>query len=213
MPGALIVLRTSDGVRIIERSSAPCSFGGRSTIDPMDMRHLIIVIGMFASVATAQEPRRPSHVDPPLIAADSVRNMLVLAGRAVVASIMATVSDSAPVCVSFAEGRERYRATATEHRMLSDGRVAVLDRTDCPETYANMIAYVDSLGRPLQRRPPGYVDPRYVELVLPVQWSMFTVIVEVEVSQGTSSDTYQCLRNRTATNQAFSCRVIRHAVS
>ena len=175
---------------------------------------IIIIIGVLATVVTAQAPRRPSRtVDPPPIAADSVRNVLVLPGRGVVASIMATVSDSAPVCVSFAEGRERYRATAEEHRILSDGRVTVLDSTDCPETYASMFTYVDSLGRPQHPRPPGYVDPRGVELVLPLQWSMFTVIAEVRVSQGTSIDTYQCLRNRTATNQPFSCRVIRHAVS
>lgn len=176
---------------------------------------IMAIVGLGAgAVGAAQVPGRVSRTaHPPLVAADSVRNVLVLAGRAVVASVLATGSDSAPVCVSFAEGRERYRATEAERRMLSDGRVAVLDATDCPETYASMFTLVDSLGRPIERRPPGYVDPRYVELMLPVQWSMYSVIVDVRVQHGMSTDTYQCLRRRTATNQPFSCRAIRHAVS
>ena len=180
----------------------------------MNMRSLVILVGTLASVATAQAPARSSHaVDPPLVAADSIRNVLVFAGHAVVASVLATVSDSAPVCVSFAEGRERYRATAEERRMLSDGRVAVMDRTDCPETYASMFTYVDSLGRPQHPRPLGYVDPRYIELVLPVKWSLYSVIAEVRLAQGMRTDTYECLGNRRARNQPFSCRVIRQSVS
>jgi hypothetical protein len=170
---------------------------------------ILLTVARVAMAQTSHGP--PNTVDPPLVAADSIRNMLVLAGRAVVMSVLATASDAAPVCVSFADGTARYRATVSERRMLSDGHV--LDRTDCPATYTNMITHVDSLGGPLRPRPSGYVDPRYVELVLPVQWSLYTVIVQVRVSQGTSIDTYECLRSRKATNQPFSCRIIRRAVS
>jgi hypothetical protein len=172
------------------------------------------MIGATSAFVDAQVQRTPSRPpDLPLAIDDSTRAMLVSAGRVVLATILETVRDTAPVCVSFADGSKRYRVSPAERAALSDRRRAVVDRTECPETYAGMIALVDSLGRPMHVQPPGYVDPRYVELVLPITWSMFSVIAQVRVTQGTEIDRYECRRSRTASDHPFACRVVERSVS
>lgn len=160
--------------------------------------------------AVGQAPRGAAiHLDPPAILADSVRSTLVLAGQAAMAKVLSTVNDTAPNCVSFAQGNERFRAAASELLMLSDGHRTVVHRTDCPATYAGMAVSNIPTDPSLATPPTGYVNPRYVELLLPIRWSTYTAIAQIRVTQSLGSTVWECYRSRTPTERPIACRPIR----
>ena len=130
--------------------------------------------------------------DPLPTLANSVRMSLVAAGRQVLVGNLAGVRDTAPVCVTFIDGNRTYRASPFQLRELNDGRRRVVARTACPRTYVSMIAGRDADGRSYDSIPAGYVDPRYLELVIPDGKAQEREVIEVRVLQGTQTDIYSC---------------------
>src|SRR3954463_11039354 len=80
--------------------------------------------------------------DPPLEVADSVRGVLLMAGHELLTQVLAATRDTAAVCVSFARGTERFRGDPSDLRALAIDPRTIVNRTDCPPTYASMIAFV-----------------------------------------------------------------------
>jgi hypothetical protein len=163
----------------------------------------ITTIGM---IAIGQVPHAAAmHPDPPAMLADSVRTTLVLAGQAAIARTLSAVHDTAANCVSFANGNERFRVAEAELALLSDGHHNVVPRTDCPRTYAGMV--VSNTPADSSLTPPAdYVNPRYVELLLPIRWSTYTAIAQIRVTQGLSGTVWECYRSRTPTTRPIACR-------
>jgi hypothetical protein len=139
--------------------------------------------------------------DPSPIVADSLRASLVAAGRQVLAIALADVRDTAPVCVAFTEEYRPYRASPSELRELSDGHRRVIARTACPRTYVTMIYTGDAA-------PPGYVDPRYLNLIIPGAKAQDHDVIEVRVLQGTVTDIYNCAVPPTAQDGAPVCHLV-----
>jgi hypothetical protein len=168
-----------------------------------------LLIALATGVAScAHHSTNASHQDPPLRVADSVRTTLLIAGREVLARNLAATRDTSPVCVSFANGKESYRLEPADLRVLADDRHRYVPQTACPPTYDTMAFLVDSHGRPVNRRPPNYVDPHELELVLPVALVASSPSVRVRIRQGTATDIYECLVHRDQGAISVSCRVI-----
>ena len=88
-----------------------------------------------------------------------------------------------------------YQRVANE---LRGSRVRLALLGECPRTYQTMVTMVDSLGRPIDDRPAGAVDPVYLILERPVVTSSGAVLVRVHRSQGTQTDFFVCDRNECA---------------
>lgn len=166
--------------------------------------------GCHRIVASWNSPRPD---DPPLEIADSVRSLLLVAGRAVVDSALVTVADTAPACVSFTSGSSYYRLEPADLSRLAEPRRRYIARTKCPRTYTSMIATVDSLGRPVNLAPHGYVDPHYLLFQLPGRWTNDRFDITVNVVQGTRTDSYLCFTRLSARGPVAACRYIRTALS
>ena len=89
-----------------------------------------------------------------------------------------------PFCVSFADTAHEGPVPGPE---LSRLRVSVhlIPASACPPTYTSMILQVDSLGRPLNPRPQGYIDPYYLRIWEPVRVTDRLLAVRIEATQGT----------------------------
>jgi hypothetical protein len=151
--------------------------------------------------------------DPSPIVADSVRASLVVAGRQVLAIALADVRDTAPVCVAFTEDYRPYRASPSELHELTDGSRRVVARTACPRTYVTMIAGRDADGRSYDSIPRGYVDPRYLKLIIPGGKAQDRDVIEVRVLQGTATYVYNCRMPPTGQPGAPVCRLVSRMLS
>jgi hypothetical protein len=76
-----------------------------------------------------------------------------------------------------------------------------------------MIARVDSLGRVLDGPPRGYVDPHYLQLILPGRWTNDRLDIEVAIGQGTRIDKYLCFTRFTAGRPVATCRHVSTSIS
>jgi hypothetical protein len=175
-----------------------------------DGRELANPHGHFCAVrrtaAVSRPDPQPVADDPPLVLADSVRNLILAAGRMVVDSAFATVRDTAPACVSFVNERTHFRPEPADLRRLADSRRRFVPRTQCPRTYTSMIARVDSRGRPVDPAPRGYVDPHYLQFVLPGRWTGDRLDIDIRVVQGTRAVTYLCVTRLTEGVPIARCR-------
>jgi hypothetical protein len=173
---------------------------------------LFSIVGCRAAVAPVRAPRVVAE-DPPLSIADSVRVLLLAASRAVVDSALASAPDTAPACVSVVRAAIHYRLALAELRQLAESRRRYISRAQCPRTYTSTIARIDSLGRPVDRPPPGYVDPHYLELALPGRWTNDRLDFDLAISQGTRTDTYLCFTRFRAGKPVVACRHISTSMS
>lgn len=177
---------------------------------PMTGRDGLSWLLLLALAGCRAAPNPPSSQpvaeDPPLVAADSLRAAYLVAGRAVVDSALASRRDTAPACVSFVAGRIHYRAEPADLQRLVEPHRRYIARTQCPHTYTSMIGKVDSLGRPVDRAPRGYVDPHHLEITVPGRWTNDRLDIEVSVAQGTRIDKYLCLTRFRAGVPVVSCR-------
>lgn len=174
---------------------------------------LIIALVACRTSATPRPALAPAVEDPALSIADSVRALYLVAGRAVLDSALVAAPDTAPVCVSFVRGRTHYRPELSDLRRLADPHRRYIPRTQCPRTYASMIALVDSLGRVVDHAPRGYVDPHYLQLVLPGEWTNDRLDIDVAIGQGTRIDKYLCFTRFTAGVPVAACRHVSTSIS
>jgi hypothetical protein len=125
--------------------------------------------------------------------------------------------DSITVCIYVAVPPDNNRASpnaafltslAVEHRR-------VVGHRRCPRTYQTMVAYVDSLGRPLgPGAPNGHRDPHIVDVLLDTIDAAGVVQTRVEVWRGTAGTLLNSIRNRVAVGQRKAeCTVTGHPVS
>jgi hypothetical protein len=82
----------------------------------------------------------------------------------------------------------------------------------CPPTYTSMILQVDSLGRPLER-PPGAVDPLWIEVNTAQVWTRDLYVVRGAVGRGTSTSHYQCTAHREPANGDWKAKCMRTGMS
>ncbi len=186
------------------------------------MKHARLAIGALALVVTgcriitaSRHGSRPAPDDPPLVIADSGRSLLLVAGRAVVESVLMAAADTAPACVSFVGGSAYYRLEAADLSRLAEPHRRYIPRTKCPRTYTSMIALVDSLGHRVDPAPVGYIDPYYLLLELPAHWggAYDRSDITVNVVQGTQTDTYLCTARFAARGAVAACRHVRTTMS
>ena len=83
--------------------------------------------------------------------------------------------------------------------LAAPGRRAVVPH-DCPRTYASMVY---DLGN---RAPRDWIDPYAMVVTQLVPWNAETVLIVVEVAQGTGASLYRCTVTRDATAWRPACR-------
>lgn len=159
----------------------------RTTIGPAGLDSL-------ASAAFSLEDLKEAQLSVLLVLAGNVR--LSQTGRV------------PTLCVSFRrEGVEAPADVATLRRLEAPGRRVVAKR-DCPETYASMIVQRDSLGRLVDGRPPGSVDPYYLSVRRVEPWSRVLVLVDAAVGQGLGGRNYRCGTRRANSVWSATCTLI-----
>ncbi len=111
---------------------------------------------------------------------------------AVLAQVSPGLVAGVPVCLSLADGERRHDPDTTAIWLRALGR-RVTTPSQCPHTYASMFLAVDTLGRPVDPpRPPGYVDPYYIDLWRPVHIDARIFLVRYEERQGTRGERVYC---------------------
>jgi len=137
--------------------------------------------------------------------------------RVLVATIEAThrapapLTQPAPYCVSFADSAHAGPAPGPELSRLQVS-VYLIPVQSCPPTYTSMIALIDSLGRPLRPRPPGYIDPYYLRIWRAVPIAGRLVSVRVDATQGTRGWLLDCEVPLAEPSQA-TCKTLREWIS
>lgn len=87
------------------------------------------------------------------------------------------------------------RSAAPDARVIRDAsgpRRRAVTLANCPRTYASMITHVDSLGRPVDPAPPGWVDPFILTVTRIEPWTRDVVVVTADLEQGTGGRQYRC---------------------
>jgi hypothetical protein len=75
--------------------------------------------------------------------------------------------------------------------------------THCPPSYASMILSLDSLGRPIDRRPPGYVDPIKLSIAGLRAWTSDVYVFAIDVWQGIAGTKRRCQATRSSRDSAW----------
>lgn len=129
-------------------------------------------------------------------------------------TIISTHPDSAAVCVDImADGNGSRPDVRLLMAEMKSPRHTTTVR-DCPKTYASMIQYVDSLGRPVpDERPPGYVDPYYFHVGRPQFEHESVAWIYVRESHRTSGRALVCVAREENGRPRASCRAVDHWVS
>ena len=169
----------------------------------------VLVPGLGACARHRAAPARRARGEYDVVLPDSVRDALVVDAREVASGFR----DTTTACVAYVAGHATFRVDPGSLHRLGPGRRFVA-LGDCPPTYASMIQYVDSLGRPRgPTRPASYVDPYSIGLVLPVRWSGGTAYVDVRVGQGTGGHEFACVVRGRGRERIAACRLTRSWLS
>jgi hypothetical protein len=111
---------------------------------------------------------------------------------AVLARVSPGLVGDVPICLSLADGERRGDPDTTAVWLRGLGR-RVTTPSQCPRTYTSMMLVVDTLGRPVDPpRPPGYLDPYYINLWRPVRIDARILLVRYEQRQGTRGKRVYC---------------------
>ena len=112
--------------------------------------------------------------------------------RAVLANASSGLVGKVPICLSLVDGERRHDPDTTAVWLQAFGR-RVTTPSQCPHTYQSMVLVVDTLGRPVDPpRPPGYVDPYYIDLWRPLRIDAGVFLVRYEQRQGTRGERVYC---------------------
>jgi TonB family protein len=113
------------------------------------------------------------------------------------------------LCVSLMRDGVEAPADAEATRRLEAPGQRVVAKRDCPPSYDRMIVSSDSLGRVVDPRPPGYVDPYHLSVRRVEPWSRVLVLIHADVGHGLSGTNYRCGARRESGMWSATC----HATS
>jgi hypothetical protein len=99
---------------------------------------------------------------------------------------------TAGVCISLLSSQERTELPDTALVAALSRVRPVMAANVCPRTYTSMLVVVDSLGRPTDPPPPGYVDPTALTFGRPQFDAKDHAYIYVRQEQGTSGRDYLC---------------------
>jgi hypothetical protein len=130
--------------------------------------------------------------------------LLVLAGKV---SSRQQPGQAPTICVGIMQdGIEVPADSETLRRLEAPQRRAVAKR-DCPPSYARMWAMVDSLGRVVDPRPPGWIDPYHLTVRRIEPWSRVSVLIHGDVGHGMGGFHYRCGARREGGVWSATCDV------
>jgi hypothetical protein len=110
------------------------------------------------------------------------------------------------VCLTINRGGADFAAdSATLGALELPGRRAVIPR-DCPPTYVMMMYNTTP-------RPSGYIDPYIMDVTRVIAWSAEILVMQIDVTHETATDSYRCWMTRGAPASATTCRLFRRSVS
>ena len=118
-------------------------------------------------------------------------------------TLVRRMRDSSSLCLTVLGGPAGPEAPSAAFLRRLSVRRAVVAMDRCPPTYTQMIAVVDSQGRPMPR-PPAYIDPYRVEIGRPQFAGAGYAWIYARQLQGTKGRDYVC----TAIWQSAAPRVI-----
>ena len=98
----------------------------------------------------------------------------------------------ATLCVSLMRDSVEAPPDAEAIRRLETSGRRVVAKRACPASYDSMITLLDSLGRVVDRRPPGYLDPYHLSVRRVEPWSRVLVLINGDVGHGLSGTNYRC---------------------
>jgi len=132
---------------------------------------------------------------------------------AAVDSIAAEWKDSTSLCIEIGDSAAVPGAPSDGLLRALRTRQKPVRAAECPPTYTHMISIVDSLGRPLNPAPPGYVDPHILTVSRPRFEDDSAGWVHVVARQGTRGDVYKCATQYLRGRAVAVCRLIRSKMS
>lgn len=155
--------------------------------------HIRAAIGALALAAVACAPRAPTvaaGTSRARVAALSPIEQQLIA--AAVDSIAARWPDSTALCLGVLGGPAGPELPSDDLLHALRTRQQPVSIAGCPRTYASMITHVDSLGRVVDLRPPGYVDPYALTVGRPQFARDSYGWVHARELQGTAGRAYLC---------------------
>ena len=163
----------------------------------------VIMFGALPVLAAAQESPAVTAIHPTHEVAALARALDAI--RSIGTPLPA--AGAAPFCVRFSGWKPR-NVPPPQALPVTKGRL--LDRSECPRTYATWVRVVDSAGRDITPTPPpGHVDPFEVEAWRPVLIMPEVVVVRMVVSRGLESWLIHCEVSIASTGTA-QCGTIHH---
>lgn len=121
-------------------------------------------------------------------------------------------TDSSTICLSVMSTAPR--PTAADDQLLRRIRTRrAVPPARCPKTYTTMLVVVDSLGRPTNLAPAGYVDPHILTVGRPQYGQPGYGWVHVRESHGTTSRVYLCTVQQYDGPATASCRQVEQSIS
>jgi len=153
----------------------------------------LVAIGALAWAAIACAPQTPAVAGPKprgrAAALAAVEQQLIAAA---VDSIAAAWPDSTALCLGILGGPAGPELPTDGLLEALRTRQRPVSVAACPRTYASMIAQVDSLGRVVDLRPPGYVDPYVLTVGRPQFASDSYGWIHARELRGTVGRAYLC---------------------
>ena len=142
----------------------------------------------------------------------SQRTQLTAPEASIVANVLdevlAPLNDSGVVCLQIMSDARGSAPAMDAILPRLQTRRRVVREADCPPTYTQMVIITDSLGRPTNPKPPGYVDPHRIQLSRPQFVASHSGSVEVQHYQGTVGRRLRCEVWRRPTVTSSECEEV-----
>ena len=165
------------------------------------------LMGGFGLTACAANSNSPRSVGAETISLPAAERELI---RAVLDSIARPLPPGAALCVQLMGGPS---GPVQPDQALLNGlatRRQAVAMTACPRTYAQMVARLDSAGRPMNAsHPPDYVDPVQLTVGRPQFERVGYAWIYVRQLQGTAGKDYICVGQSYEGRVSARCHTIR----
>jgi hypothetical protein len=162
---------------------------------------LILAFTSLSSAAVAQAPG-PGTADPAL-----GRTVLAAAFDALRSVGTPLPGPHAPFCASFSDWTD---GDVPDLGRLPLRKGPVLDRTECPRSYASWVRVVDSAGRDITPAPPsGHIEPYEARVWRPVLLSPGIMVVRMHITRNLETRVVHCEVSVPDTRNAY-CGVLLH---
>ena len=165
---------------------------------------------MLMACATRGPVSRSTARQRPLASLAPLETQLI---SVAVDSIAARWADSTALCLEILGGPAGPEAPPEALLRALRTRQRPVAAAACPPTYASMIAEVDSRGRVVDRRPPGYVDPYVLSVGRPQFAQESYGWIHVREAHGTAGRAYLCTVQQVQGRSWAWCEVVSSWVS